>query len=49
MGGSSMLLLCDLLAHLPNRTQVLPINVITSLIGAPLVIWMIIGNKKVSV
>ncbi|MCA6366680.1 MAG: iron ABC transporter permease [Cytophagales bacterium] len=49
MGGSSMLLLCDLLAHLPNRTQVLPINVITSLIGAPLVIWMIIRNKKVSV
>jgi ABC-type Fe3+-siderophore transport system permease subunit len=28
---------------------VLPINVITSLIGAPLVIWMIIRNKKVSV
>ncbi len=49
MGGASMLLLCDLLAHLPNRTQVLPINVITSLIGAPLVIWMIIRNKKVSV
>ncbi len=49
MGGGSMLLLCDLLAHLPNRTQVLPINVITSLIGAPLVIWMIIRNKKVSV
>ncbi len=49
MAGASMLLLCDLLAHLPNRTQVLPINVITSLIGAPLVIWMIIRNKKVSV
>ncbi len=49
MGGGSMLLLCDILAHLPNRTQVLPINVITSLIGAPLVIWMIIRNKKVSV
>ncbi len=49
MGGASMLLFCDLLAHLPNRTQVLPINVITSLIGAPLVIWMIMRNKKVSV
>jgi len=49
MAGASMLLLCDLLAHLPNRTQVLPINVITSLIGAPLVIWMIVRNKKVSV
>jgi iron complex transport system permease protein len=49
MGGGSMLLLCDLLTHLPNRTQVLPINVITSLIGAPLVIWMIVRNKKVSV
>jgi iron complex transport system permease protein len=49
LSGSSMLLLCDLLAHLPNQTQVLPINVITSLIGAPLVIWMIMRNKKVSV
>jgi iron complex transport system permease protein len=49
MAGASMLLLCDVFAHLPNRTQVLPINVITSLIGAPLVIWMIIRNKKVSV
>ncbi|MCX8491979.1 MAG: iron ABC transporter permease [Cyclobacteriaceae bacterium] len=49
LSGGSMLLLCDLLAHLPNQTQVLPINVITSLIGAPLVIWMIMRNKKVSV
>jgi iron complex transport system permease protein len=49
MAGASMLLLCDVFAHLPNRTQVLPINVITSLIGAPLVIWMIVRNKKVSV
>ncbi|MCA4896047.1 MAG: iron ABC transporter permease [Cytophagales bacterium] len=49
MAGASMLLLCDVFAHLPNRTHVLPINVITSLIGAPLVIWMIVRNKKVSV
>jgi len=49
MAGASMVLLCDVFAHLPNRTQVLPINVITSLIGAPLVIWMIVRNKKVSV
>lgn len=49
MGGSVMLLVCDILAQLPGSTQVLPLNAVTSLIGAPVVIWMVIKAKRISV
>lgn len=48
-GGASLLLLCDLLAQLPGSTRVLPLNAVTSLIGAPVVIWMIIKSKRIRV
>ncbi len=48
-GGASLLLLCDLLAQLPGSTQILPLNAVTSLIGAPVVIWMILKSKRISV
>ena len=49
IGGASLLLGCDILAQLPGRTQVLPINAITALIGAPVVIWVILRNKVVRI
>jgi iron complex transport system permease protein len=49
LGGASLLLLCDCLAQLPGSMFVLPINVITTLVGAPVVIWIIIRGKKVHV
>jgi len=48
-GGASLLLLCDLLTQLPGTTQILPLNAVTSLIGAPVVIWMIIKSKRIRV
>jgi iron complex transport system permease protein len=48
-GGASLLLLCDLLTQIPGSTQVLPLNAVTSLIGAPVVIWMIIKSKRIRV
>jgi iron complex transport system permease protein len=48
-GGASLLLLCDMLAQIPGSTQVLPLNAVTSLIGAPVVIWMVIKSKRISV
>jgi iron complex transport system permease protein len=48
-GGACLLLLCDLLAQLPGSTQILPLNAITSLVGAPFVIWMIIKSKRIRV
>ncbi len=40
--GTILLLLCDTLAQLPGSQTVLPINVITSLVGAPLVIVLLL-------
>jgi iron complex transport system permease protein len=49
IGGAALLLVCDILAQLPGSTQILPLNAVTSMIGAPIVIWMILKNKKTSV
>ena len=49
LGGAILLLFCDMLAQLPGSTQLLPLNAVTSMIGAPVVIWMVIRNKKIRV
>lgn len=45
-GGAILLLFCDTVAQLPGSTYVLPVNALTALIGAPVVIWIVIRNKK---
>jgi iron complex transport system permease protein len=47
VGGPALLLFCDTLAQLPGLGFVLPINAVTALIGAPVVIWVIVKGKKV--
>lgn len=44
--GAVLLLLCDSIAQLPGTQAVLPINIVTSLFGAPVVIWMIIRRHN---
>lgn len=44
--GGIILLLCDIVAQLPGSANVLPINAITSIIGAPVVIWLLMRRKK---
>ncbi|MCS7018466.1 MAG: iron ABC transporter permease [Cytophagales bacterium] len=44
--GACVLLFCDILCYLPPNGQVLPINVITSLIGAPVVIWLVLRARR---
>lgn len=44
--GAILMLLCDTLAQLPSSASVLPINAITSIIGAPLVIWLLVRKRK---
>lgn len=46
--GAIVLLICDSIAQLPFSEQTIPINAITSLFGAPLVIWLLIRNKNYS-
>ena len=44
--GAIVLLICDIIAQLPTSEFTLPINAITSLFGAPIVIWLLIRKKK---
>lgn len=44
--GSLVLLVCDIIAQLPGSEHVLPINVVTSILGAPVVIWVILKRKN---
>ncbi|MFD2586906.1 iron chelate uptake ABC transporter family permease subunit [Croceitalea marina] len=46
MYGAILMLICDSIAQLPNSASVLPINAITSLIGAPVVIWLLVRKRK---
>ena len=43
--GSIMLLFCDCISQLPGLQGTLPINAVTSLFGAPIIIWIIMKNK----
>ena len=44
--GSFLLLLCALLTQLPGAQMILPINAITSLLGAPVVLLVLLGGKR---
>ncbi len=46
--GASLLLLGDILSHLPGEGGVLPINAVTAVLGIPLIIWMILQRQKLS-
>lgn len=43
--GAIIMLLCDLISQLPGANFTLPINAVTSMIGAPMVIWLISKRK----
>lgn len=47
--GAIVLLICDIIAQLPTSEFTLPINAITSLFGAPVVIWLLVRKKKIFV
>lgn len=43
--GALMLVLCDIICQLPGEQFILPVNAVTSILGAPLVIYLIMKNK----
>lgn len=45
LSGAAVLLLCDLVSKLFT----LPVNVITALLGIPIVVWVVLRNKSVTV
>lgn len=44
--GTVLMLLCDIISQMPGTQTVLPINVVTSLLGAPVVIWVIVSRNN---
>ncbi|MFL5731237.1 MAG: FecCD family ABC transporter permease [Cytophagaceae bacterium] len=44
--GALLALGCDIASQLPGKGITLPINAVTSLIGAPVVIWIILSQRK---
>jgi iron complex transport system permease protein len=43
--GAILLLLCDAIGQLPGSAQMLPINAVTSLVGAPIVIGLVLRRN----
>lgn len=46
LAGASLALLCNLVARLPGFEGALPVNSVTALIGAPVVMWVLFNRRK---
>jgi iron complex transport system permease protein len=46
LAGGIVMIVSDIIAQLPGSESVLPINSVTSLIGIPIVIWVILRNRR---
>ncbi|NNE33163.1 MAG: iron ABC transporter permease [Winogradskyella sp.] len=44
--GAIVMLICDCIAQVPGSDYTLPINAITALVGAPVVIWLLVRQRK---
>lgn len=44
--GAIIMLICDSISQLPGSDFTLPINAITALVGAPVVIWLLVRQRK---
>jgi len=46
LAGAALALLCNLIARMPGFEGVLPVNSVTALIGAPVVMWVLFRKRK---
>lgn len=44
--GAIVMLICDSISQVPGSDYMLPINAITALVGAPVVIWLLVRQRK---
>ncbi|WP_136668683.1 iron ABC transporter permease [Flavobacterium sp. H122] len=45
--GAAIMLICDVISQMPGFEITLPINAITSIFGAPVVVWLLIRKQKI--
>lgn len=46
--GAIIVLVCDIITQLPGNDLTLPINAVTSIVGAPVVIWLLLRKRKMN-
>jgi iron complex transport system permease protein len=46
--GGAIMLISDIISQLPGSESILPVNSVTSLIGVPVIIWVMLRNRKYS-
>ncbi len=44
--GSILMLVCDIVSQLPVSNRTLPINAVSAMFGAPMIIWIVLKRKK---
>ncbi len=44
--GAGIMLICDVVSQMPGMEVTLPINAITSILGAPVVVWLLVRKKN---
>lgn len=44
--GAALMLGCDIIAQMPGSSSILPISAVTSLVGSPVVIWVIVRRRN---
>lgn len=47
LAGSCVALLCNLLMVVPGSNQILPLNAVTPMLGAPVIIYVILNRKNI--
>lgn len=45
--GSAIALLCNLICILPGESGIIPLNAVTPVIGAPIIIYVIVNQRKI--
>jgi iron complex transport system permease protein len=49
LAGAALMLLCDCLTQLPGSQVALPVSIVTSLLGAPVVLWVVLRRRGMRV
>lgn len=44
--GSILVLTCDIVSQIPVANRTLPINAVTAIFGAPMIVWIVLKRKK---
>ena len=47
LAGGALALLCNLICVLPGESGVIPLNAVTPILGAPVIIYVIINQRRI--